>query len=120
GRAHAHEADHVQAEVTTRPDERGPLLRRAPATPGQAGEVELHEDPGPGRPAGDLACQRLPVDRLPQVDHARQLADLVRLQPADEVPADRELDARLGQLPALREQLLGVALAEVDAAGLER
>ena len=42
----------------------------------------------PGRPAGDLAGQRQPVDGLPQVHDGRDLArTLLRCRPPDEVPA---------------------------------
>ena len=56
-----------------------------------------------------------PDRRLPQVRRRRELPHLVRLQPADEVPPHAvRLDAVVGELGHLGQQLLRVVLADVD------
>ena len=87
---------------------------RAPALLGLAGHVHLHQHGRARRPPGDLRPSVDAVDALPQVDERGELAHLVALEAADEVPAaPRRSDDRVG----LGQQLLGVVLADVGQPG---
>ena len=87
----------------------------------RAADVDLHQHRRARGPAGHLGGQRQPVDGLPQVHERRDLPHLVALQAPDPVPAVRARRiGRLAERLVLVEQLLGVALAEVGQAGVDR
>ena len=103
-RADAHQALHHQALGPAPVHERRGLGRVTAPAVRQPGQVHLHEHAGAGRPLGDLDRQPGPVDGLPQVHERGELAHLVGLEAADEVPAP-------GAGPAPRSPASSTALA---------
>ena len=88
GRADRHQPVDVEPGVA-RVRRRARRRRRAGSRPCRlAGRVDLDQHRGARGPPGDLVDERRPVDRLPHVDDAGELAHLVRLQLADEVHGD--------------------------------
>ena len=79
---------------TSRPRSRKPSTRPAarpgfvPPRPGSSVRLTCTSTGAPGCVAGDLLAEPQAVDRLPQRDEMGDLADLVALELADEVPAD--------------------------------
>ena len=88
---------------------------------GSFGQIHLDEHARTRGPFGDLGPELGPVDALPQVDVRRQGADLVSLQPAEEVPSHtRRIDVVVGQLGHFAQHLLRVVLSDVVDAGGQR
>src|SRR5581483_753375 len=88
-RRYGHQPAHVEAQIAQTLDQAGDETGLRAATGRVVGEVHLHEHRGARRAPGELLPDAEPVDRLPEADQVRDLADLVSLQPADEVPVHR-------------------------------
>ncbi len=117
-RADGHQAGHLQAGIAAACHQPLGLLRGATAPPRNTGDVHLHQHPGARCPPGDLGGQPRAVHALPEADQTGDPADLVALEPADEVPAGRDCGPPPGaQVPGLGEQFLGIVLADIDEAG---
>ena len=83
-----HQPDHVEPEAAELFHEGRCAVERAAVLLGLARHVDLHEDVRAGGPPGDLLPRRHAVDRLPQVHRRCEPANLVALDPAEEVPPD--------------------------------
>ena len=85
-RGDRHQTPHVEVEVAEPVDQAGDEAGLRAAPDRVVGQVDLDEHPGAGGVASDLLPEPQAIDGLPECDEMGDLADLVALELADEVP----------------------------------
>ena len=98
--------------ISCAPDERRGVTEVAPTLRRIAGRVDLNEDPCTRIASRDFVDQRCSIETAPDIDDPDEQADLVALEPPDEV----HLWAQLLDGRTLVEQFLCVVLADRLAA----